>query len=293
MPARPPESPSRRQAAPRIGPLRDRRKDPARSAASGRKGNEGFVQILFVFLISLTLSACTGRDEQSNVAATTTNATGSLLLFSGKGASPGSVSAIKKILNNKGLNYSIVDSSQLNGMSEAQMRRHSLLIVPGGNFEEIGKGLTSNTTASVRSAVKGGLNYLGICAGAFFAGDSPYNGLNLTSGVRFRFYSAEDQGIRKAAVPITFAEGSSLDHYWEDGPQLTGWGAVVGKYPDGTPAIAEGTFGHGRVILSGVHPEAQANWRHGLTFATPAEVNNEYALTLIKAALNGSSLPHY
>ena len=33
---------------------------------------------------------------------------------------------------------------------------------------------------------------------------------------------------------------------------------MVGKYPDGTPAIVEGTFGNGWVILSGVHPEAPA-----------------------------------
>jgi hypothetical protein len=31
------------------------------------------------------------------------------------------------------------------------------------------------------------------------------NGLNLTSGVRFHFYAAEDQGIRKAAVTIAGA----------------------------------------------------------------------------------------
>jgi glutamine amidotransferase-like uncharacterized protein len=33
--------------------------------------------------------------------------------------------------------------------------------------------------------VQNGLNYLGVCAGAFFAGNSPTNGLNLTSGVKF------------------------------------------------------------------------------------------------------------
>src|SRR2546430_8702508 len=33
--------------------------------------------------------------------------------------------------------------------------------------------------------------------------------------------------------------------------QFTGWGAVVGRYPDGTPAIVEGKSGDGWVILSG------------------------------------------
>jgi glutamine amidotransferase-like uncharacterized protein len=105
----------------------------------------------------------------------------------------------------------------------------------------------------LRSVIGNGLNYLGVCAGAFFAGHSPYNGLNLTAGVRFPFYAAEDRGIRKTAVAVSTPEGPTLDHYWEDGPQLAGWGEVVAKYPDGTPAVVQGSFGDGWVVLTGVH----------------------------------------
>jgi glutamine amidotransferase-like uncharacterized protein len=170
---------------------------------------------------------------------------------------------------------------------------YRLLIVPGGNSIAIGDGLTSYTTANIHSAVQGGLNYLGICAGAFLAGHSPYNSLNLTSGVQFDFYADERRGIRKAAVAISGIGKPAFEHYWEDGPQFTGWGAVVGKYPDGTPAIVEGSSGKGWVILTGVHPEAPANWRRGMTFTTPASVDNAYAATLINAALHGTRLPHY
>ena len=137
------------------------------------------------------------------------------------------------------------------------------------------------------------MNYLGICAGAFFAGSSPYKGLNLTEGVRFKFYALENRNIRKAAVRIEIAGSATLDHYWEDGPQLTGWGNVVAKYPDGTPAIVQGTNGDGWVVLSGVHPEAPDSWRRGLTFNTPAQVDNAYAATLIGAALHRMPLAHY
>jgi len=67
----------------------------------------------------------------------------------------------------------------------------------------------------------------------------------------------------------------------------------VGKYPDGTPAIVQGTSGKGWVILCGVHPEAPENWRRGMNFTTPASVANAYAGTLIDAALQGTWLPHY
>jgi hypothetical protein len=92
-------------------------------------------------------------------------------------------------------------------------------------------------TAAVHDAVQHGLNYLGICAGAFLAGNFRGSNFNLT-GVRFAFYADEARGIRKEAVAVHAAAGPMLDQYWEDGPQLSGWGAVVARYPDGTPASA-------------------------------------------------------
>ena len=262
--------------------------------------------IVSLVLISTAFTACEGRGDKGSMpakganaseAATSTPLTSSriapILLFNGSGTSPGDVAAVETILNNNHLNYSTVNSSRLNEMRESQIRSHRLLIVPGGNFIDIGNSLTPSTTANIRNAVQGGLNYLGICAGGFFAGNSGYNGLDLTAGVRFNFYAAEGRGIRKAAVSITVAGGPTLEQYWEDGPQFTGWGAVVGKYPDGTPAIVEGTFGSGWVVLTGVHPEAPAGWRRGMTFITPVSVDNAYAGMLIHAALNRTSLSHF
>jgi glutamine amidotransferase-like uncharacterized protein len=213
-----------------------------------------------------------------------------ILLFSGAGTSRGDVEALEAILNAHHLGYSTVSSSQFNRMSVSQIRGYRLLIVPGGNFIRIGNGLSSRTASNIRNAVRNGTNYLGICAGAFFAGNSPYNGLNLTSGVTFGFYSAEARGIRKAPVPISVVGAPTLEQYWEDGPQLTGWGAIVGKYPDGTPAIVEGAAGNGWVVLSGVHPEAPAEWRQGMDFKTPVDADHTYAAALIQAALTRTPL---
>jgi len=246
--------------------------------------------MIAVTMIAVTsLTACRARQDESPTPANTPP----VLLFNGTGTSAGDVAAVERLLTTINLGYSTVNSQQLNAMSESRIRQHRLLIVPGGNFEQIGNSLTSGTTANIHNAINNGLNYLGICAGAFFAGNSPYNGLNLTSGVRFGFYADESKGVRKAAVAITDAEGQTLDQYWEDGPQLTGWGAVLAKYPDGTPATVEGPFGRGWVVLTGVHSEAPASWRGGMEFRTPANTDNAYAATLIRAALNRESLPHY
>jgi glutamine amidotransferase-like uncharacterized protein len=245
----------------------------------------GILVVASLGFLLFFLPACAIRSTSSGSPA--------ILLFNGSGTSPNDVAAFEKILNEIDFSYTTANSQQLNEMGESQLKAYRLLIVPGGNFEQIGNGLTSSATTNVRNAVHGGLNYLGICAGAFFAGDSPYNGLNLTSGVKFPFYALEDQGVRKAAVEIAIAGSPALTHYWEDGPQLTGWGDIVARYPDGTPAIVEGNVGDGWVVLSGIHPEAPESWRGGLTFNTSASIDNAYAATLITAALNRIRLEHY
>jgi glutamine amidotransferase-like uncharacterized protein len=216
-----------------------------------------------------------------------------ILLYAGAGTSVNDVAAVEALLRADSLRYATVSTKQLNALSEADLAQHRLLIVPGGNFIEMGDGWTPGTVANVRGAVTHGLNYLGLCAGAFLAGSGSYRSLNLTDGVRFGFYAAAKRGIRKAAVAIMMADSTSLEHFWEDGPELTGWGDVVGRYPDGTPAIVEGHAGKGWVMLTGIHPEAPDSWRRGMTFRTTASADNAVARTIVAAALGGKSLPHF
>jgi glutamine amidotransferase-like uncharacterized protein len=231
-------------------------------------------------LLSLTSCAPTERDEEAPI-----------LLFNGTGTSPNDVAAMETILKGKHLSYATVNSEQLNEMRTEDLLRHRLIIIPGGNYITMGNSLLSGTTTSLHDAVRGGLSYLGICAGGLLAGKAQCNSLDLTSGVRFDFYGVVNQGVHKAAVPISGVGTTAVEHYWEDGPQFTGWGNVVGTYPDGTPAIVEGTSGYGWVILCGVHPEAPESWRRGMTFSTPTSVANDYAGTLVDAALNRTRLP--
>lgn len=241
-----------------------------------------------VVLVSAVLIAC--RDPRR--VPLSSRKAAPILLFDGAGTSAGDVAALEAILSRHDFAYSTADTSQLSGMSGSRLGEYRLLIVPGGNFVTIGQRLGPRTAAKVHDAVEGGMGYLGICAGAFLAGNLAEGGLNLTSGVRFRFYAAEERGVRKAVVAISGVGTPTLDQYWEDGPEFTGWGAIVGRYPDGTPAIVEGTSGKGWVILAGVHPEAPESWRRGMSFATPASADEAYAVKLIDAALNRIWLPH-
>lgn len=248
-------------------------------------------QLLCLVLVALGVSGC-DRPGRSAVPLTSDRVP-SVLLFNGTGTSPNDVAAIETLLARDEISYSTASSAQLDGMDGARLRTYRLVIVPGGDFTRIGNGVRKETAVKLRDAVQSGVSYLGICAGAFFAGRSPYNGLDLTSGAQFGFYSAEARGVRKAAVAISGAGTPTLDQYWEDGPQLTGWGEVVGKYPDGTPAVVQGKSGDGWVILTGVHPEAPESWRRGLDFTTPASVDHAYAVALIRSALERRPLPHF
>ena len=67
---------------------------------------------------------------------------------------------------------------------------------------------------------------------------------------------------------------------------------MVAKYPDGMPAVVQGKVGKGWMVLTGVHPEAPESWRRGMSFATPASVDQAYAATLIEAALNAKRMAH-
>jgi glutamine amidotransferase-like uncharacterized protein len=216
-----------------------------------------------------------------------------ILLFTGTGASPGDVAAIKALLRRNALSFATTDTRALNEMSQERLRAYRLLIMPGGNFEVMGNNFSPAASANIRASVEAGLNYLGICAGAFYAGASPYNGANLTNGVRFNFYAISAKGVRKAAVPIATPDGRTLEHYWEDGPELSGWGEPIAFYPDETPAVVQGHVGKGWVILTGTHPEADESWRRGMHFSTPAGAANTYASSLILAALNGERLEHF
>lgn len=231
-------------------------------------------------------------NTSTATSSSTSGSSSSILLFAGNGTSSGDVSAVKSLLSSLGMAYTTLTSSQLNSMSVSQLTAHRLFIMPGGNAVTIGQYLTKTATSNMRQAISNGMHYLGLCAGGFFAGKSTYNRLQMT-GVIYKFFSAYYLGINKEAVNIKLSSGTKYDVYWQYGPQLSGWGYVVAKYPDGTAAITEGKYGSGFAILSGVHPEAPASWRYGMNFSTPLSVDLAYAGTLVKAALAGTYLPHY
>lgn len=213
-----------------------------------------------------------------------------IVLFDGAGSSPNDVKAIKTLLNREKLDYITADSDELDLLTTEQLAHVDLLIMPGGNYEQMGKGLRAATAQRIRDAVNRGMNYLGICAGAFIAGNAPDNGFAIT-GTHFAFFADSKLGTRKEVVTLENGDGTRFKTYWEDGPELTGWGEALARYADGTPAVVQGKVGTGWMVLTGVHLEAPANWYDGLEPATP-DVSIDKAAKLVHAAFNGEALPY-
>jgi hypothetical protein len=222
--------------------------------------------------------------------------TTAVLLYNGDGVSASEEESDVSILSANNISYTAVTSAQLNAMTASDFASYGLFFVPGGESETMSTSLNASTFTLIQNAVSGGMGYLGICAGAFLAGDYGSWGLDLST-IGFNYYAAENQGITEEAVEVTFPSGSpngtSMDLIWYGGPMLDGFGDVIGKYPDGTVAIAEGNYGSGMVLLSGVHPDAPASWRTGMGDTDTTTQDFAYVATLLNAVLTRTPLPHF
>src|SRR5207244_283432 len=99
---------------------------------------------LLLALVAIVMQGCASPASQSD---------SQILLFNGTGTSPNDVAAVKKILGDMHLSYTVVNSTKLDATSEAELLAYRLLIIPGGNYIEIGEGLKATTTKKIRSAV--------------------------------------------------------------------------------------------------------------------------------------------
>jgi FG-GAP-like repeat len=207
--------------------------------------------------------------------------------------------ALQRELDAMGLRYDTAtydgdaNTINLNAMTQAQFNAYAVFIVPGGNTDCIVGYWTQTTKQMIQNGVlHGSVSYLGFCAGAFVAGyRNPalnLTGLPIQNGWdSFNYYSLYYHSQVAASLEISLASGPTLEMFWDDGPQLSGFGDTIATYPDGTPAISE-TSSNGFVILSGVHPEATADWMVSDNLSpvgSPFQTDFAFAASLINAAV--------
>jgi hypothetical protein len=222
--------------------------------------------------------------------------TTAVLLYEGDGVASAEAQQVESILAAANVGYKIKSSSQINSMSAAEWGTYGMMYVPGGLGATMSNSLSSTAIGRIQSAVKAGMGYVGICAGAFLAGDYGSWGLALAP-FDFDYYIAEYQGITRASVTLSFPSGSpngtEMEQIWYGGPKLDGFGSVVARYSNNTVAIAEDQLGDGFMILVSTHPDAPSSWRSGTSIRSTVAENSAYVVTLVNAALKHQPLPSF
>ena len=117
----------------------------------------------------------------------------------------------------------------------------------------------------IKTFVKGGGKYLGICEGAYLAGSGPGMGL-LSPGNTGQYIATKGATTHSPAdtvVQVTWL-GKRRTVFFQDGPYIlashTRGERVLARYTNGKIAALVKNYGAGRVGVVGPHPEAPASW---------------------------------
>ncbi len=221
----------------------------------------------------LNTTSTTSLKTTGHAAAGSTSTTKTIrvLIYNGNGAIASCVNGIKICLatvNNNNLlpGYTFTYSTS-STITSSLLANYDLLAMPGGTS---GKTyLNSVSQSAVRNFVSSGHGYLGICAGAYsgskavYSGSTLYyNGWGVAPHVYSKVYNHEGNlqfSMTTSASQLLGSSGTTtIVHY--NGPAFYGSGFTrfvdysSGSY-SGYAAIVGDTYGSGRTVLSGPHPE--------------------------------------
>lgn len=164
-------------------------------------------------------------------------------------------------------------------------------IQPGGNAIKAARALNKTKTRLIRKFVREGGGYVGYCAGAFFA-DRTVDAKETIPGLGLIPWAT-------AYIPVDSGDnGILLTVNWNGTPRtlyFNGGGTfelddshphrVIATYGSGAPATIATKFGAGRVVLTGLHPEAFDSWKTDAKVIDPDGRDWDLALEMICDAL--------
>jgi len=207
-------------------------------------------------------------------------------IYSGRGCWAESITAARKMFEWMGCTVELVSASRINAEGLAGF---GAVFIPGGDMYLYAQDISSTGKARIRSFVRGGGGYIGICGGAYFAsarvvwrsGQLDMEPLGIFMGTAsgpvdeiapYPDYGMCTVNIVDQSHPVTKAEPASerILYYW--GPTLapdTGVEvSILGRYEGvDEPAIVAFGYGEGRVFLVGTHPEIEEDSnRDGVDF---------------------------
>lgn len=217
------------------------------------------------------------------------------LVWAGKGVcKEGCDTAAAKMAKMAGFQVQMVTKENF---SQQLLDRAVIWLQPGGNAIEASHDFGIHRIQMLRNFVARGGRYVGFCAGAFFS-DAWVDDFNTVPGLGVTPVVTADfakEVLGKSEVILEVNWGGRLRQiYFNTGgtlkPEtLTPDVKIFAYYQtEGLPALPaawENTYGQGRVVVTGTHPEAPAKWREDLNKVDGDGDDYDLALEMIQKAM--------
>ena len=229
-----------------------------------------FLVAIFVFFINSNISHFMTSDNSNNTNNSTNISTTKVLIFDGEGVMESSVDGIEDCLEdsnnrnltgNKKFTYNTTDEINSNTLSG-----YDVLVMPGG----LATTYLSDSeidSSDIKTFVQEGHGYLGICAGAYAASNyvrGDYAGWGLTPDVNTISENYEGLlSISSTSFGSKIINESPTNLHMDAGPAMytNNSQVIMANFADNHTgyqnyaSIVGDTYGSGRVIFSGPHPE--------------------------------------
>ncbi|MCK5148306.1 hypothetical protein KAR48_16230 [bacterium] len=228
-----------------------------------------------IFVCAIFFTNCKKSIDPDNKKHNQYNNT--IALYSDDGAAEDCVVATKNMLEWCGYSVSLIQAEDINNND---ITPFLAILLPGGNMYQYSLDISSIGKEKIRTYIKNGGAYIGICGGAYFTGQQVFwqgNVLNMESLgiVPGDTYGPMDniapypEGIMcRIDIDNTHPITASFENifqiaYWYGPKFILQENAnidILGRYYKGDyPAILAYEYGEGRIFLSGVHPEYEEN----------------------------------
>jgi len=196
-------------------------------------------------------------------------------IYNDAGAWEDSVTAFENFLDYKDMTWEEVTGRDINNNDLSSL--YDVIYIPGGDSAQYKRKIRSSGRQHIRDLVSGGGGYIGICAGAYYAcdkiiweGTTYDNPLNLYNGWGIGALDEIMPWDYARMTNLTTISNHPINQYEPSMERVVYWGGCRfegGSYStlatydevDDEPAAITCTYGSGRVVLFGPHPEIDEN----------------------------------
>ncbi len=240
--------------------------------------------IIILFLILISIFTFQSSSAQKSV---------QIAIYNGEGTWAEGITALQHFFDWKGISHDTIGHTTINTINLSNY--YDAILFPGGYAFNYKIKINASGRQNIKSLINNGGGYIGICAGAFFASDSvewegvKYNyPLDLFDGIAFGAIASIAAWPGYNMTSLVMNAGNPINQFGTSTQTMLYYGgpaffphtnvdidtvATWGDYNNDN-AIINFSYGQGRVLLVGPHPEIEEDSnRDGTSFAGDLDDN--------------------